>query len=70
LLTKLFIADQQILPLDFSARLAVRLEDHIGLRVFYPELERPQALTAGGGDECHGTSAVKVAHQDGSQRDK
>jgi hypothetical protein len=40
LLSKLFAADQMILPTGFAAQLAVLLEDHIGLRVFYPELER------------------------------
>ncbi|MGX1050857.1 hypothetical protein AB7M74_001792 [Bradyrhizobium japonicum] len=40
LLTKLFTADEGALPTGFAAQLAVLLEDHIGLRVFYPELER------------------------------
>lgn len=40
LLSKLFTADEGTLPTGFAAQLAVFLEDHIGLRVFYPELER------------------------------
>jgi class 3 adenylate cyclase len=39
-LNKLFNAEEDILPAGFAAALAVLLEEHIGLRVFYPELER------------------------------
>jgi hypothetical protein len=40
LLNKLFTADQEILPTGFASRLTVFLEDHIGLRAYYPEIER------------------------------
>lgn len=39
-LGKLFKADEAILPVGFATRLAVFLEDHIGLRAFYPEVEQ------------------------------
>ena len=39
-LNKLFVAEQDILPLGFAARLTTFLENHIALRAFYPELER------------------------------
>jgi hypothetical protein len=39
-LNKLFTADEGILPTGFAGRLSVLLEDHIGLRPHYPELER------------------------------
>jgi hypothetical protein len=39
-LNKLFAADEGILPTGFAGRLSVLLEDHIGLRSYYPELER------------------------------
>ena len=39
-LNKLFTADEGILPTGFAGRLSVLLEDHIGLRTHYPELER------------------------------
>jgi hypothetical protein len=39
-LNKLFTADEEILPTGFAGRLSVLLEDHIGLRPHYPELER------------------------------
>jgi hypothetical protein len=39
-LNKLFTADEGILAEGFAARLSTFLEDHIALRVFYPELER------------------------------
>jgi hypothetical protein len=40
LLNKLFTADQEILATGFASRLAVLLEDHIGLRAYYPAIER------------------------------
>ncbi|QWG13813.1 hypothetical protein KMZ29_03595 [Bradyrhizobium sediminis] len=39
-LNKLFVADEEILSTGFAGRLSVLLEDHIGLRPYYPELER------------------------------
>jgi hypothetical protein len=47
-LNKLFTADEGILPTGFAGRLSVLLEDHIGLRPHYPELERHyQAVRTG-----------------------
>jgi hypothetical protein len=40
LLNKLFTADQDILATGFASKLSVLLEDHIGLRAYYPEIER------------------------------
>ena len=40
ILNKLFTADEAILPTVFAGRLSVLLEDHIGLRPHYSELER------------------------------
>ncbi|WGS18970.1 MULTISPECIES: hypothetical protein [unclassified Bradyrhizobium] len=39
-LNKLFTADEPILSPAFASKLAVLLEDHIGLRSFYPEIEK------------------------------
>jgi hypothetical protein len=39
-LNKLFTADEGVLLTGFAGRLSVLLEDHIGLRPHYPELER------------------------------
>jgi hypothetical protein len=39
-MNKLAAADDGILPIGFAAQLSVFLEEHIGLRVFYPEIER------------------------------
>lgn len=48
ILNKLFTADEGILPTGFAGRLSVLLEDHIGLRAHYPELERHyQAVRTG-----------------------
>lgn len=40
ILNKLFAAEQDELPVAFSGRLSTLLEDHQGLRPYYPELER------------------------------
>jgi hypothetical protein len=39
-LNKLFTADQDILATGFASNLSVLLEDHIGLRAYYTEIER------------------------------
>jgi hypothetical protein len=39
-LNKLFTAEEAILPVAFAGKLSVLLEDQIGLRSFYPEVER------------------------------
>ena len=39
-LRQLFAAETSILPVPFAARLKILLEQHIGLRVFYPEIAR------------------------------
>lgn len=39
-LSKLFVAEQGILPTAFASSLSTLLEDHYGLRAYYPELER------------------------------
>jgi hypothetical protein len=39
-LNKMFVAEQDVLPTAFASRLSTFLEDHLGLRPFYPELER------------------------------
>jgi hypothetical protein len=47
-LNKLYTADQAILPAVFASKLSVLLEDHIGLRSYYPEVERHyQAVKTG-----------------------
>jgi hypothetical protein len=40
ILNEMFSAEEAILPAVFAARLKILLQDHIGLRIFYPELER------------------------------
>ncbi|ABD05497.1 hypothetical protein RPB_0786 [Rhodopseudomonas palustris HaA2] len=39
-LNKMFVAEQDVLPTAFASRLSTFLEDHLGLRPYYPELER------------------------------
>lgn len=39
-LNRLFVAEQDILSTAFASRLSTLLEDHFGLRPYYPELER------------------------------
>lgn len=39
-LNKMFVVEQDVLPTAFASRLSTFLEDHLGLRPFYPELER------------------------------
>lgn len=47
-LNKLFTADERVLATGFATRLSVFLEDHIGLRSYYEEVERHyQAVRTG-----------------------
>jgi hypothetical protein len=39
-LSKLFAAEEPILPIAFASKLMVLLENHIALRSYYPEVER------------------------------
>jgi hypothetical protein len=63
ILNKLFTAEEAILPPVFASKLSVLLEDHIGLRSYYPEIERHyQAVNSGRLVEPLSRDAVDAIH--------